>query len=80
MIQVLEGKDAVSRYRALMGATDPKAAAPGTLRADFGVSLDENAVHGSDSSDNALSEIQFFFEPEEIIVTAQKGTCGCCCT
>ncbi len=61
MIQVLEGEGAVLKHRDLMGATDPKKAAPGTIRADFADSIDANAVHGSDSLENALSEINFFF-------------------
>ncbi len=61
MIQVLEGEGAVARNRELMGATDPKKAAPGTIRADFARSIDANAVHGSDSSENAASEIAYFF-------------------
>ena len=61
MIQVLEGDDAVLRNRELMGATDPKKAAPGTIRADFADSIDANAVHGSDSVENAAIEIAYFF-------------------
>lgn len=64
---VLEGKDPVTKARAIMGATDPKKAAPGTIRADFGVSIQENAVHGSDSAENAKKEIAFFFNPSDII-------------
>lgn len=63
---VLEKPDAVSQYRELMGATDPKKALPGTIRADFAASVSENAVHGSDSLDNARQEILFFFKPDEI--------------
>lgn len=63
---VLEKPNAVSQYRELMGATDPKKALPGTLRADFAASVSENAVHGSDSLDNARQEILFFFKPDEI--------------
>lgn len=66
MIQVLEGEDAVARHRELMGATDPKKAAPGTIRADFAQSIDENAVHGSDSVENAAKEIAYFFRPTEL--------------
>ena len=66
MIQVLEGEDAVLRHRDLMGATDPKKAAPGTLRADFAKSLEVNAVHGSDSPENAATEIAWFFPQSEI--------------
>lgn len=66
MVQVLEGDAAVARHRDLMGATDPKKAAPGTIRADFASSVEENAVHGSDSAQNARAEIEFFFKPGEI--------------
>jgi nucleoside-diphosphate kinase len=62
MIQVLEGDNAVIKNRDLMGATNPKDAAPGTIRADFAESIDANAVHGSDSLENAKTEIAFFFE------------------
>jgi len=61
MIQVLEGENAVLKNRELMGATNPKDAAPGTIRADFADSIDANAVHGSDSLENAKIEIQYFF-------------------
>jgi nucleoside-diphosphate kinase len=61
MIQVLEGEDAIQKNRDLMGATDPKKAAKGTIRADFAQSIDANAVHGSDSSQNAAIEIAYFF-------------------
>jgi len=61
MVQVLEGEDAVAKNRELMGATDPKKAAPGTLRADFASSIEQNVVHGSDSAENAVIEIAFFF-------------------
>jgi nucleoside-diphosphate kinase len=61
MVQVLEGEDAIARNRELMGATDPKKAAPGTLRADFAESIDANAVHGSDAPATAAAEIAFFF-------------------
>ena len=61
MIQVLEGEDAIAKNRDLMGATDPKKAAPGTIRADFAASIDANAVHGSDGPDTAKVEIAFFF-------------------
>lgn len=66
MIQVLEGEDAVQRHRDLMGATDPKKAAAGTLRADFAQSIDENAVHGSDSTVSAAREIGYFFSALEL--------------
>ena len=61
MIQVLEGENAVAKHREIMGATNPKEAASGTIRADFAESLDENAVHGSDSIENAAIEIAYFF-------------------
>ena len=61
MIQVLEGEDAIAKNRELMGATDPKKAAAGTIRADFAESIDANAVHGSDGPDTAQVEIAFFF-------------------
>jgi nucleoside-diphosphate kinase len=61
MVQVLEGENAISVNRELMGATDPKKAAPGTIRADFAQNVDENAVHGSDSPATAKTEIEFFF-------------------
>lgn len=64
MVQVLEGEDAVAKNRELMGATNPKEAASGTIRADFAESIDENAVHGSDSAENAKTEIEFFFGEE----------------
>jgi nucleoside-diphosphate kinase len=66
LVQVLEGDNAVLKNRDIMGATNPKEAAPGTIRADFADSIDANAVHGSDSLDNAKTEIAFFFKPEEI--------------
>lgn len=66
MVQVLEGEDAVSRYRDIMGATNPANAAPGTIRADFADSVEENAVHGSDAPETAQQEIAFFFEPGDI--------------
>ncbi|MDR3322693.1 MAG: nucleoside-diphosphate kinase [Zoogloeaceae bacterium] len=61
MIQVLEGDNAIAKNRDLMGATDPKKAAPGTIRADFAESIDANAVHGSDGADTAAVEVAFFF-------------------
>src|SRR3954454_3199908 len=61
MIQTLEGDNAIARHRELMGATDPKKAAAGTIRADFAESIDANAVHGSDSAENARTEIAYFF-------------------
>ena len=61
MIQALEGENAVLKNRELMGATNPKEAAAGTIRADFAESIDANAVHGSDSAENAVTEIAYFF-------------------
>ncbi len=61
MIQVLEGEDAILKNRELMGATDPKKAAPGTIRADFADSIDANAVHGSDAPETAAVEVAYFF-------------------
>lgn len=66
IVQVLEGENAIARNRELMGATNPKDAAPGTIRADFADSIEANAVHGSDGPDTARSEIAFFFKPDEI--------------
>jgi nucleoside-diphosphate kinase len=66
MVQVLEGEGAIARNREIMGATNPAEAAPGTIRADFAKTVDENAVHGSDGPDTAKVEIAFFFQPEEI--------------
>ena len=66
MIQVFEGKNAVAKNRELMGATNPAEAAPGTIRADFAESLSVNAVHGSDSLENAAIEIAYFFSQSEI--------------
>ena len=61
IVQVLEGEDAINKNRELMGATNPRDAAPGTIRADFATTVDENAVHGSDGPDTAKQEIAFFF-------------------
>ena len=66
MVQVLEGENAVLHHRDVMGATNPANAAPGTIRADFADSVEENAVHGSDAADTAKQEIAFFFEPTDI--------------
>ena len=66
MVQVLEGEGAVLKNRELMGATNPKDAAPGTIRADFADSIDANAVHGSDSAENAAIEIAYFFAATEL--------------
>jgi nucleoside-diphosphate kinase len=67
VVMVLEGENAVAKNRELMGATDPKEAAPGTIRADFAESIEANAVHGSDSLENAKKEIAFFFAEREIL-------------
>ena len=66
LVQVLEGPNAISVNREVMGATDPKKAAAGTIRADFANSIDENAVHGSDAPETAATEIRFFFKDNEI--------------
>jgi nucleoside-diphosphate kinase len=67
VVMVLEGENAVAKNRELMGATDPKEAKPGTIRADFAESIEANAVHGSDSLENAKKEIAFFFSEREIL-------------
>ncbi|WP_139451771.1 nucleoside-diphosphate kinase [Campylobacter armoricus] len=67
VVSVLEGENAVLKNRELMGATNPKEAAPGTIRADFADNIDANAVHGSDSLENAKIEIEFFFSKTEIL-------------
>lgn len=66
MIQALEGDNAVLKHRDLLGATNPKDAAPGTIRADFADSIDANAVHGSDSLENAANEIAYFFPTTDV--------------
>ena len=66
MVQVLEGENAVKANRDIMGATNPKQAAPGTIRADFAASIEENVVHGSDAPETAATEIAFFFSEAEI--------------
>jgi len=66
MVQALEGEDAVAKNRELMGATNPADAAPGTIRADFAASIEENVVHGSDASETAANEIAFFFAETDI--------------
>ena len=67
VVQVLEGENAVARYREVMGATNPTNAAPGTIRKEFAESIEANSVHGSDSADNAKIEIAQVFKPEEIV-------------
>ena len=66
MVQVLEGEGAIQRNRDIMGATDPKKAAAGTIRADLAASIEQNVVHGSDAADTAAREIRFFFSDSEI--------------
>jgi nucleoside-diphosphate kinase len=67
VVQVLEGEDAVTRNRDIMGATNPENAEPGTIRKELALSIGENTVHGSDSEENAAIEIAFFFKDEEIV-------------
>ena len=67
VVQVLEGEDAVQRNRDVMGATNPDNAAPGTIRKELAESIEANSVHGSDSDENAATEIAFFFTPDEIV-------------
>ena len=66
MVQVLEGENAIALNRDIMGATDPKKAAPGTIRADLASSIEQNVVHGSDAPDTAAREIAFFFSTTEL--------------
>jgi nucleoside-diphosphate kinase len=66
MVQVLEGPNAVAKNREVMGATDPRKAAPGTIRAELASSIEQNVVHGSDSLENAATEVAFFFPQSEI--------------
>lgn len=66
LVSCLEGESAIAKNRDIMGATNPKQAAPGTIRADFAVSIDRNAVHGSDAEETAANEVAFFFKPEEL--------------
>ena len=72
MVQVLEGEGAVQKNRALMGATDPQKAEKGTIRADFAQSIDANAVHGSDSLENAAIEVAYFF-PSMALIQGNDG-------
>jgi len=67
VVQVLEGENAIAKYRDVMGATNPKEAAAGTIRADFAESIDANTVHGSDAPETAAEEIPFFFSDDEIV-------------
>lgn len=78
LITVLEGVNAVMKNREIMGATNPKDAAPGTIRKDFAQSIDRNTVHGSDSLENAKKEIDFFFKPSEIKSVPKMHSCCCC--
>lgn len=86
LVMVLEGENAINKNREIMGATNPKDAAKGTIRADFAASIDENAVHGSDSPETAEEEISFFFDDYEILDPRNKPmkknncknhSCGC---
>jgi len=67
VVQVLEGEDAVARNREIMGATNPADAAPGTIRKEFAESIEANSAHGSDSAENAATEIAFFFSEDQIV-------------
>ena len=66
-VSVLEGENAIAKNREVMGATDPAKAAAGTIRKEFGKDIEQNAVHGSDATDTAATEIAFFFKPDEIL-------------
>jgi nucleoside-diphosphate kinase len=78
LIAVLEGPNAVAKNREIMGATNPKDAATGTIRKDFAQSIDRNAVHGSDSLENAKNEIEFFFKPNEVRSLPKAHSCCHC--
>jgi len=67
VVSCLEGENAIAKNREIMGATDPKKAAPGTIRRDFAESIDANVVHGSDAPETAKNEIAFFFKPDELL-------------
>lgn len=67
VVQVLEGEDAIAKYREVMGATNPDDAAPGTIRKEFAESIEANSVHGSDAPETAAEEIPFFFSDDEIV-------------
>lgn len=73
LVQVLEGEGAITKNREVMGATNPKAAAPGTIRADFAASIDENAVHGSDAPETARAEIGYFFADMDMCPRTRGG-------
>jgi nucleoside-diphosphate kinase len=68
IVQVLEGENAVERYRKVMGATNPENAEEGTIRKEHALNVQENSVHGSDSEENAMSEIKYFFKETEIVI------------
>ena len=70
LVSVLEGENAIAKHRDILGATNPAEAAPGTVRGDFADSIDANAAHGSDGTDTAKREIEFFFKQEEIMCTS----------
>ncbi|MGC8720793.1 MAG: nucleoside-diphosphate kinase [Thermodesulforhabdaceae bacterium] len=72
MVMVLEGQDVIRRNRAIMGATNPQQAEPGTIRAEFGTDVEKNAVHGSDSPETAVKEIAFFFSDYELVRMERK--------
>lgn len=74
VVQVLEGENAIARHRELMGATDPRKAAPGTIRADFATDVEKNAVHGSDGPETAETEIAYFFRNGDIYPRRQGST------
>lgn len=71
VVQVLEGENAIARNREVMGATDSKKAAPGTIRSKYGTDIERNAVHGSDSADTARQEIAFFFSGADLVATSR---------
>nr|WP_281349650.1 nucleoside-diphosphate kinase [Fluviispira multicolorata] len=71
VVSVLEGKNAVASYRELMGATDPSKASKGTIRAEFGLSIGENTMHGSDTLENAAIEVAYFFSGTELVNSAK---------
>ena len=71
LVMALTGENAIAKNREVMGATDPKKAAPGTIRAMFASSIEANSVHGSDAPETAKTEISFFFKPEEIVAAAK---------
>ena len=73
LVSVLEGENAIAKHRDIMGATNPKDAAEGTIRADFASSIDENAVHGSDSAESAAREISHFFNEDEVCARTRNS-------